>query len=182
MKTLGGGGRKYSSYSFLTSAPDWMSGQSHAPAALYPPGKGPPVPTGWEAGWASEPVWTQRLEEKSAGDQTPFVHSVVRLYTAWSIPAPLKFISTSKYKFVRFLFPICVYNALSTLRMIYWKASESIAVVGQNEYSFEGPYFIHTWNIRVSNKGSIFVFVMWSRSKNTRETGIAFESFACGQH
>jgi hypothetical protein len=31
------------------------------------------VPIGQEAGWAPEPVWTQRLEEKSlasAGDQT----------------------------------------------------------------------------------------------------------------
>jgi hypothetical protein len=27
--------------------------------------KGPPVPNGLEAGWASEPVLTQRLEEKS---------------------------------------------------------------------------------------------------------------------
>jgi hypothetical protein len=42
-----------------------VSGQHHAPAALYPPGKGPPVPTVQEAGWAPEPVWTQRLEEKS---------------------------------------------------------------------------------------------------------------------
>jgi hypothetical protein len=29
------------------------------------PGKGPPVPIVQEAGWAPEPVWTQRLEEKS---------------------------------------------------------------------------------------------------------------------
>jgi hypothetical protein len=28
-------------------------------------GKGPPVPTAQEAGWAPELVWTQRLEEKS---------------------------------------------------------------------------------------------------------------------
>jgi hypothetical protein len=28
-------------------------------------GKGPPVPIVQEAGWAPEPVWTQRLEEKS---------------------------------------------------------------------------------------------------------------------
>jgi hypothetical protein len=40
-----------------------VSGQRHAPAALLPPGKGPPVPIGEEAGWASEPVWTQRLQE-----------------------------------------------------------------------------------------------------------------------
>jgi hypothetical protein len=51
-----------------------VSGQRHAPAALLPPGKGPPVLTGQEAGWAPEPVWTQRIEEKSfdpAGDRTP---------------------------------------------------------------------------------------------------------------
>jgi hypothetical protein len=36
-----------------------VSGQRHAP------GKGPPVPIVQEAGWAPEPVWTQRLEEKS---------------------------------------------------------------------------------------------------------------------
>jgi hypothetical protein len=29
------------------------------------PGKGPPVPIVQEAGWAPEPVWTQRQEEKS---------------------------------------------------------------------------------------------------------------------
>jgi hypothetical protein len=40
-----------------------VSGQRHAPAALLPPGKGSPVPIGQEAGWAPEPVWTQRLEE-----------------------------------------------------------------------------------------------------------------------
>jgi hypothetical protein len=51
-----------------------VSGQHHAPAALYPQGKGPPVPIVQETGWAPEPVWTQRLEEKSfasAGDRTP---------------------------------------------------------------------------------------------------------------
>jgi hypothetical protein len=50
-----------------------VSGQRHAPAALLPPGKGPPVPIGQEAEWAPQPVWTQRLEEKSfapAGNRT----------------------------------------------------------------------------------------------------------------
>jgi hypothetical protein len=45
-----------------------VSGQRHVPAALLPPGKGPPVPIVQEAGWAPEPVWTQRFEEKSFGD------------------------------------------------------------------------------------------------------------------
>jgi hypothetical protein len=56
----------------------WVSGQRHAPAALLPPGKGPPVPIVQEAGWAPEPVWTQRLEEKSfapTGDRTPIARS-----------------------------------------------------------------------------------------------------------
>jgi hypothetical protein len=35
-----------------------VSGQRHAPAALLPPGKEPPVPIVKEAGWAPEPVWT----------------------------------------------------------------------------------------------------------------------------
>jgi hypothetical protein len=62
-----------------------VSGQRHAPAALLPPGKGPPVPIVQEAGWAPEPVWTERLEEKSfapAGDRTPVVQLIVRHYTA----------------------------------------------------------------------------------------------------
>jgi hypothetical protein len=67
------------------------SGQRHAPAALFPPGRGPPVPIVQEAGWAPESFWTQRLEEKSfspAGDRTPIVQPVVRHYTAWANPAP----------------------------------------------------------------------------------------------
>jgi hypothetical protein len=41
-----------------------VNGQWHAPATLYPRGKDPLAHTGKEAGWAPEPVWTQRLEEK----------------------------------------------------------------------------------------------------------------------
>jgi hypothetical protein len=41
-----------------------VSGQRHAPVALLILGKEPPVPIVQEAGWALEPVWTQRIEEK----------------------------------------------------------------------------------------------------------------------
>jgi hypothetical protein len=61
------------------------------PRPLFTPGKGPPVPIVKEAGWTSEPVWKQRLEEKSfssSGDRTPIVQSVVRHYTDWATPAP----------------------------------------------------------------------------------------------
>jgi len=40
----GAGGEEVSSYSFLTSALDGVSGQRHAPAALYPRGKDPRYP------------------------------------------------------------------------------------------------------------------------------------------
>jgi hypothetical protein len=74
-----------------------VSGQHDAPAALYPPGKGPPVPVGQEAGWAPEPIWTQKLEEKSSafvGYRTPVVQSVVRHYTDWATPSSLHFTIT----------------------------------------------------------------------------------------
>jgi hypothetical protein len=78
------GERRYSSYSFLTSALDGGEWSGSNPGRALPPGKGAPVLTVQEAGWAPEPVWTQRLEEKSSasvGDRTPVVQSVVRHYT-----------------------------------------------------------------------------------------------------
>jgi hypothetical protein len=77
------GERKYSSYSFFTWTLDVVSGQRHSPAALYPR-ESTSCSLGQEAGWASEPVWTQRLEEKSfasAEDRTPLVQIVVRQET-----------------------------------------------------------------------------------------------------
>jgi hypothetical protein len=71
--------RRYSSYSFTTSALDGGEWSTLLPlTALLPPGKGPLVPIVQEAGWAPEPVWTQWLEEKSfspAGDRTPIARS-----------------------------------------------------------------------------------------------------------
>jgi hypothetical protein len=78
------GERRYSSYSFLTSALEGGEWSASRPGRALPPGKQPPVPTVQEAGWVPEPVWTQRLEEKSSasvGDRTPAVQSVVRHYT-----------------------------------------------------------------------------------------------------
>jgi hypothetical protein len=72
------GGEEYSSYSFLTSALDGGEWSASRPGRALHPGKGPPVRIVQEAGWAPEPVWTQRLEEKSfatAGDRTPVSRS-----------------------------------------------------------------------------------------------------------
>jgi hypothetical protein len=76
------GERRYSSYSFLTSALDGGEWSASRPGRALSPGKGPPESIVQEAGWAPEPVWTQSLEEKSSvGDRTPVVQSVVRRYT-----------------------------------------------------------------------------------------------------
>jgi hypothetical protein len=72
------GERRYSSYSFTTSALDGGEWSASRPDRALPPGKGPPVPTGEEAGWAPEPVWTQTIEEKffaPVGDRTPIARS-----------------------------------------------------------------------------------------------------------
>jgi hypothetical protein len=69
------GERRYSSYSFTTSALDRVEWSASRPGRALPPGKGPILQ---EAGWAPEPVWTQRIEEKSfapAGDRTPIARS-----------------------------------------------------------------------------------------------------------
>jgi hypothetical protein len=69
-----------------------VSGQCHAPAALYPREMTPPpVPIGQEAEWASELVRTQRLEEKSfasAGDRIPEVQFLVRQCTVLATLPP----------------------------------------------------------------------------------------------
>jgi hypothetical protein len=61
------------------------------PGRALAPVKGPPVPIVQEAGWASEPVWTQRLQQKSfrlcrgSNLDRPVVQPVARHYTDWTI-------------------------------------------------------------------------------------------------
>jgi hypothetical protein len=77
MKALWGE-RRYSSYSFTTSALDRGEWSASRPGRAFTPGERTPVPTVQEAGWAPEPVWTQRIGEKSfaaAEDRTPIARS-----------------------------------------------------------------------------------------------------------
>jgi hypothetical protein len=72
------GERRYSSYSFTTSALDGGEWSASRPGRAFTPGERTPVPIVQEAGWAPESVGTQRLEEKSfapAGDRTPISQS-----------------------------------------------------------------------------------------------------------
>jgi hypothetical protein len=68
------GKRRYSSYSFSTSALDGGEWSASRPGRALALGKGHPVPIVQEAGLAPEPVWTQRLEE-TYGDRTSFARS-----------------------------------------------------------------------------------------------------------
>jgi hypothetical protein len=66
-----------------------VSGQHHTPACTLPLRKGPTVQ---QAGWASELVRTQKLEEKSfasARSQNPVVQSAVRHYADLATPVPV---------------------------------------------------------------------------------------------
>jgi hypothetical protein len=70
--------RRYSSYSFSTSALNGGEWSASGPGRALVPGKRPPVPIVQEAGWTQEPVWTQKLKEKSfasAGDRTSIARS-----------------------------------------------------------------------------------------------------------
>jgi hypothetical protein len=53
------GGRRDNTYPFTTSALDGGEWSASRPVRALTPGKRPPVPIGQEAGWGSEPVWTQ---------------------------------------------------------------------------------------------------------------------------
>jgi hypothetical protein len=84
------GREEYSSQSFLTSALDGGEWSAWCPGCALAPGKEPPVPIVHEVGWSPEPVWTQRLEEKSfrlwRGSilDRPVVQPVARHYTDWA--------------------------------------------------------------------------------------------------
>jgi hypothetical protein len=55
----------HSSYSFSTSALGGGEWSASLPGRALAPGKRPPVSIVQEAGWAPDPVWTQRIEENS---------------------------------------------------------------------------------------------------------------------
>jgi hypothetical protein len=79
--------RRYSSYSFSTSALDGGEWSASRPGRALAPEKELPVPTVQEAGWAPEPVWTLRLQGKSfrlcreSNLDRPVVQPVARHYT-----------------------------------------------------------------------------------------------------
>jgi hypothetical protein len=76
--------RSYSSYSFSTWALEGGELSASHPGRALRRGIGPPVPIVQEVAWVPEPVWEQKLEQKSSafvGDRTPIIQSVDRHYT-----------------------------------------------------------------------------------------------------
>jgi hypothetical protein len=76
------GGRRYSSYLFLTSALDGGEWSASRLPRFTPRER--TSGTHWIGGWAGPAVWTQGLEEKSSapvGNRTPIVQSIVKHYT-----------------------------------------------------------------------------------------------------
>jgi hypothetical protein len=81
------GDRTYSSYSVSNSALDRGEWSESLPGRALAQGNGPPVPTVQEAGLASEPVWTQTLQEqffrlcRGSNLHHQLAQPLVRLYT-----------------------------------------------------------------------------------------------------
>jgi hypothetical protein len=72
-----------------------VSGQRHAPAALYPRGKDPPPGTHWTGGWEGPRAGLDTEDRRKilcpcrgSNLDRPVVQPVVRHYTAWVNPAP----------------------------------------------------------------------------------------------
>jgi hypothetical protein len=78
------GEKRYSSYSFTTSAVDGVSGQCHAPTELYPRGKNPRYPLYRRLGGPGAGLDTEAREKilfTSAGTRTSVVQSVAMHFT-----------------------------------------------------------------------------------------------------
>jgi hypothetical protein len=96
-----GGERRYSSYSFTTSALDGGEWSASRPGRALPPGKGPPgthCTGGWvgpRAGLDTEARGKIRCLCRGSNPDRPVVQPEVRHYTAWANPAPV-FISTRR--------------------------------------------------------------------------------------
>jgi hypothetical protein len=74
------------------SSTHFYFGTRRREVAALPPGKEPPIPIGYEVGWAPEPVWTRWWKEifpAHAGTRSPSHLARSPALYHWAIPGPL---------------------------------------------------------------------------------------------
>jgi hypothetical protein len=119
--------RWYSSYWFLTSVLDGAEWAMSRPGCALALGKRPLVPIVEEAGWASESIWTQRLEEKffclcrGWNLNRPVVQPVARHYTVWAI-----WLIITIYRVRNYFFP-------SLVKYSAWQKLSQIKIIDHSE-------------------------------------------------
>jgi hypothetical protein len=129
-----------------------------------PPGKWSPVPTRQDAGWAWEPVWTQRLEEKSSflcrrsNPDRPVVHFLASHYTDWATPAPGNTVYHSRFRSFQY------FAMANTLEMYAW----------QNYIAFARIWHLTLWDFRLSRWR-----LHWWKQLGTSETSDYYETKRC---
>jgi hypothetical protein len=171
-----GGERRYSSYSYLCTRWRWVVSITPRPH-FYPRGKDPPVPTGQEAGWAPEPVWTQKAREKilcphrGSNPDRPVIQPVVRHYTAWTNPAPCAISTTWKCKGR----PIRSYTfRLPLTNMVWTQLGSDNSLISYHANGFPKSYTYTDPLHKVSNNARVVQDIL-SRIKVKKE--ILFKSW-----
>jgi hypothetical protein len=91
---------------FLTSALDGSQWSASSPGR-FTPREITLVSIGYEAGWATEPVWTREWGEKfpaPSGIEPPIIQPVAQRYTDWATPAPQFRINLSNFELLLRIF------------------------------------------------------------------------------
>jgi hypothetical protein len=134
-----------------------VSGQRHAPAALYPRGKDPRYPGGWvgpRAGLDIEDGGKILYPCRGSNPDRPVVQPVVRHYTAWANPAYLllsvlsnKNKPRSKYVVVK-----CMKTGECDFVQIVSSWARCIQSTHPNDFFLQSIYIFYS-HLRRSNKG-----------------------------
>jgi hypothetical protein len=128
-----------------------VSGQRHNPAVLYPQGKDPPPVTIVQEAGVPEPVWTQRLEEKSSclcrGSNLdhPVVQSAARHYTDWATSPPTSWLCLAQIILSSSEGIYCIYLLICSL----FNNAFSVTQTSLYSIGWKG----NKWNMNLKGRG-----------------------------